>query len=184
MRRSLRPRAAPRKRRLLLERQAVDVCLAAAWRTRLPRGVVGPQSLLDQPVVEGDQHRAHPSLGVGRRASVAFTQISPSPGSSSPDSDWSAGRSGTPGAARRSSISRTSRLKHESAMCSTGTGSVWPSQIQDGTRSSTASARSSIPVMRLSLCASFDFRSSALDYLPRRRRALTTGWARASSLAS
>ena len=40
-------------------------------------------------------------------------------------------------------MSRTWRPKHESAMCSTGTGSVSPFQIQSGTDPSTRSARSS-----------------------------------------
>ena len=78
------------------------------------------------------------------RASAAFTQISPAAGSSSPDRPASAGSGGTPGAARRSSTSRTWSPNHESAMCSTGTGRVLPSQIQSGISLSTRSACCSI----------------------------------------
>ena len=57
-------------------------------------------------------------------ASLAFTQISARDGSSSPDRPVAPGRSGTPGAAVRSSTSRTNSPKDVSAMCSTGTGTL------------------------------------------------------------
>jgi len=61
------------------------------------------------------------------RASCAFSQISRRSGSSRPEKSWPSSRTGAPGAMRRYSISHTSRPKHESAMSSTGTGSLTPS---------------------------------------------------------
>ena len=78
------------------------------------------------------------------RASGALTQISPIEGSSRPDSPRVSSISGTPGALRRSSTSRTQSPKHESAISSTGTGSVCLFQSQSGTAASTSSARCSI----------------------------------------
>ena len=61
------------------------------------------------------------------RASSAFTQISRRVGSRSPEKSCPSGREGAPGAISRYCMSLTRSPKHESAIRSTGTGSVWAS---------------------------------------------------------